>query len=95
MTKFNIDNCPRFFTTFEYEGREIPFEVIGPTEDEMGPLLEAFADFIRKHRHLGSSNVSAPTSDLIQKLDGQLAGGSAESRNVRCQSSRQSNAHRR
>lgn len=30
-----------------------------------------------------------------QRLVGQLAGGSAESRNMRCQSSKQSSAHKR
>jgi hypothetical protein len=43
-----------FVSIFHYEGRDIPFEVVGPLPEEMDAFLDAFAEFIWKHRQLAN-----------------------------------------
>ena len=41
-----------FSMLFEYEGRKIPFTVVGPSEEEEEALAQALAEFCWKPRRL-------------------------------------------
>jgi hypothetical protein len=38
---------------WDYEGRDVPIEVIGPPPEEENHFLEQIADFLWEYRHLG------------------------------------------